>query len=50
MHVSSNAELIGGNYTNVTSDIGAQQTHRLLHHLYPDAGRQLGHLLDDTES
>jgi hypothetical protein len=69
--VSANAELIGGNYTNVTSDIGAciaaggtlhlinqsrkrrkaeeerlrlaQETHRLLHHIYFDAARQLGH-------
>jgi hypothetical protein len=69
--VSANAELIGGNYTNVTSDIGAciaaggtlhlinqsrkrrkaeeerlrlaQETHRLLHHIYLDAARQLGH-------
>ena len=72
VHVSSNAELIGGNYTNVTSDIGAciaaggtlhlvaqsrkrrkveeerlrlaQETHRLLHYVYGDAARQLGHL------
>jgi hypothetical protein len=71
--VSSNAELIGGNYTNVTSDIGAciaaggtlhlvaqsrkrrkveverlrlaQETHRLLHYVYADAARQLGHLV-----
>jgi len=70
--VSSSAELIGGNYTNVTSDIGAciaaggtlhlvnqgrkrrkmdeerlrlvQETHRLLHYVYGDAARQLGHL------
>ena len=70
--VSANAELVGGNYTNVTSDIGAciaaggtlhlvrqgrqrrrmeeerlrlaQQTHRLLHHVYADAARQLGHI------
>jgi hypothetical protein len=68
--VSSNAELIGGNYTNVTSDIGAciaaggtlhlikqnrrrrkideerlrlaRETHRLLHHVYGDAARELG--------
>lgn len=68
--VSSNAELIGGNYTNVTSDIGAciaaggtlhlikqnrrrrkvdeerlrlaQESHRLLHHVYGDAARELG--------
>jgi predicted phage tail protein len=72
VHVSSNAELIGGNYTNVTSDIGAciaaggtlhlvsqnrkrhrieqerlrlaQETHRLLHHVYADAARDLGHI------
>jgi hypothetical protein len=71
--VSSNAELIGGNYTNVTSDIGAciaaggtlhlvaqgrkrrtideerlrltQETHRLLHYVYGDAARELGHLI-----
>jgi hypothetical protein len=70
--VSSSNELIGGNYTNVTSDIGAciaaggtlhlisqgrkrrrieeerlmlaRQTHRLLHHVYFDAARQLGHV------
>lgn len=69
--VSARAELIGGNYTNVTSDIGAciaaggtlhlvsqsrrrrkieeerlllaRQTHRLLHHVYNDVARQLGH-------
>jgi hypothetical protein len=72
VRVSANAELVGGNYTNVTSDIGAciaaggtlhlvsqgrqrrrieeqrlrlaQQTHRLLHHVYADAARQLGHI------
>jgi len=71
--VSSNAELIGGNYTNVTSDIGAciaaggtlhlvaqgrkrrrveeerlrlaRETHRLLHYVYGDAARDLGHLV-----
>ena len=70
--VSSTAELIGGNYTNVTSDIGAciaaggtlhlvaqgrkrrkveeerlrlaRETHRLLHYVYGDAARELGHL------
>jgi len=70
--VSANTELIGGNYTNVTSDIGAciaaggtlhlvnqsrkrrrmdeerlmlaRETHRLLHHVYGDAARQLGHV------
>jgi hypothetical protein len=70
--VGPNAELIGGNYTNVTSDIGAciaaggtlhlvgesrrrrrieeerlmlaRQTHRLLHHVYDQAARQLGHI------
>ena len=70
--VSADAELIGGNYTNVTSDIGAciaaggtlhlinqsrkrrkiederlllaRQTHRLLHHVYGDAARELGHV------
>jgi hypothetical protein len=70
--VSSNAELIGGNYTNVTSDISAciaaggtlhlvnqnrkrrkmeeerlrlaQESHRLLHYVYGDAARELGHL------
>jgi len=70
--VSARAELIGGNYTNVTSDIGAciaaggtvhlvaqnrkrrkideerlrlaQETHRLLHYVYGDAARELGHL------
>jgi hypothetical protein len=72
LRVGANAELIGGNYTNVTSDIGAciaaggtlhliqqgrrrrkveeerlrlaQQTHRLLHHVYGDAAVQLGHV------
>jgi hypothetical protein len=72
VRVSSNAELIGGNYTNVTSDIGAciaaggtlhlvaqsrkrrrveeerlrlaQETHRLLHYVYGDAARELGHV------
>ena len=71
--VSPDAELIGGNYTNVTSDIGAciaaggtlhlvaqgrkrrrveeerlrlaQETHRLLHYVYGDAARELGHLV-----
>ncbi len=71
--VSAQSELIGGNYTNVTSDIGAciaaggtlhlinqgrkrraldeerlrlaQETHRLLHHVYGDAARQLGHVV-----
>ena len=70
--VSARAELIGGNYTNVTSDISAciaaggtlhlisqgrkrrkleeerlrlaRQTHSLLHHVYGDAARQLGHI------
>lgn len=69
--VTAKAELIGGNYTNVTSDIGAciaaggtlhlvgqsrkrrrideerlmlaRETHRLLHLVYADAARQLGH-------
>jgi hypothetical protein len=69
--VSAKAELIGGNYTNVTSDIAAsiaaggtlhlvlqnrrrrkldeerlkleRETHQLLHHVYSDAARQLGH-------
>jgi hypothetical protein len=69
---SATAMLIGGNYTNVTSDIGAciaaggtltlvsqsrkrrrieeerlrlaRETHRLLHYVYGDAARQLGHL------
>ena len=69
--VSAKAELIGGNYTNVTSDIGAciaaggtlhlvnanrrrrrveeerlmlaRQTHRLLHYVYSEAARELGH-------
>jgi hypothetical protein len=72
VRVSANAELIGGNYTNVTSDIGAciaaggtlhlvnqnrksrkieeerlmlaRQTHGLLHYVYGDAARQLGHI------
>jgi hypothetical protein len=72
VRVSANAELIGGNYTNVTSDIGAciaaggtlhlvnqnrkrrrmdeerlmlaRQTHSLLHYVYGDAARQLGHI------
>ena len=72
LRVSANAELIGGNYTNVTSDIGAciaaggtlhlirqsrrrtkleeerlrltQETHRLLHHVYDEAARELGHI------
>jgi hypothetical protein len=71
--VSANAELIGGNYTNVTSDIGAciaaggtlhlvaqgrkrrrveeerlrlaRETHHLLHYVYGDAARELGHLV-----
>jgi hypothetical protein len=71
--VTAKAELIGGNYTNVTSDIGAciaaggtlhlivqgrrrarveaerlrlaRQTHRLLHHVYPEAARELGHVV-----
>jgi hypothetical protein len=70
--VSAKAELIGGNYTNVTSDIAAsiaaggtlhlvnqgrkrrqvdeerlrlaRETHQLLHHVYGDAARQLGHI------
>jgi hypothetical protein len=73
VRVSANAELIGGNYTNVTSDIGAciaaggtlhlisqgrkrqkmeeerlrlvRETHRLLHYVYPDAAKELGHFL-----
>jgi len=73
VRVSSSAELIGGNYTNVTSDIGAciaaggtlhlvaqgrkrrkvdeerlrlaRETHRLLHYVYGDAARELGHLV-----
>jgi hypothetical protein len=72
VRVSASAELIGGNYTNVTSDIGAciaaggtlhlvsqgrkrrkmdeerltlaRETHRLLHYLYDDAARELGHV------
>ena len=72
VRVSANAELIVGNYTNVTSDIGAciaaggtlhlvnqsrkrrqieeerlklaRQTHSLLHYVYGDAARQLGHI------
>ena len=72
VRVSANSELVGGNYTNVTSDIGAciaaggtlhlvkqsrqrrkldeqrlmlaQQTHRLLHHVFEDAARELGHV------
>jgi hypothetical protein len=72
--VSADTELIGGNYTNVTSDIGAciaaggtlhlvaqgrrrrqveeerlrlaKETHRLLHYVYGDAARELGHLVD----
>ena len=70
--VSAQSELIGGNYTNVTSDIGAciaaggtlhlisqsrrrrkleeerlrlaKESHRLLHYVYGDAARQLGHV------
>ena len=70
--VSAKAELIGGNYTNVTSDIAAsiaaggtlhlvnqgrkrrqmdeerlrlaRETHQLLHQVYGDAARQLGHI------
>jgi hypothetical protein len=70
--VSARAELIGGNYTNVTSDIAAsiaaggtlhlvnqsrrrrtidderlrlaRETHQLLHRVYGDAARQLGHI------
>jgi hypothetical protein len=70
--VSARAELIGGNYTNVTSDIAAsiaaggtlhlvnqgrkrrqmdaerlrlaRETHQLLHQVYGDAARQLGHI------
>jgi hypothetical protein len=77
LRVSSNAELIGGNYTNVTSDIGAciaaggtlhlvnqnrkrrkmeeerlrlaQESHRLLHYVYGDAARELGHLAGKGE-
>jgi hypothetical protein len=72
--VSAQAELIGGNYTNVTSDIAAsiaaggtlhlvnqgrrrskieeqrlrleRETHELLHMVYGDAARQLGHVAD----
>jgi hypothetical protein len=72
--VSAKAELIGGNYTNVTSDIAAsiaaggtlhlvsqsrkrrridderlrlaRETHQLLHMVYGDAARQLGHIAD----
>jgi hypothetical protein len=72
--VSAQAELIGGNYTNVTSDIAAsiaaggtlhlvqqgrrrnkidderlrlaRETHELLHLVYGDAARQLGHVTD----
>lgn len=71
VNVSARAELIGGNYTNVTSDIGAciaaggtlhlvsqnrkrrrldaerlqltRETHRLLHAVYADKARELGH-------
>src|SRR5215467_6504511 len=74
--VSAKAELIGGNYTNVTSDIAAsiaaggtlhlvnqgrkrrkldeerlrlaRETHELLHQVYGDAARQLGHVTDAT--
>jgi hypothetical protein len=70
--VSAQAELIGGNYTNVTSDIAAsiaaggtlhlvnqgrkrrriederlrlaRETHQLLHQVYGDAARELGHV------
>jgi hypothetical protein len=70
--VSARAELIGGNYTNVTSDVAAciaaggtlhligqgrrrrkieeerlrltSETHSLLHHVYGDAARELGHI------
>jgi hypothetical protein len=72
--VSAQAELIGGNYTNVTSDIAAsiaaggtlhlvnqgrkrrnmdderlrlaRETHELLHQVYGNAARQLGHVTD----
>jgi hypothetical protein len=72
--VSAQAELIGGNYTNVTSDIAAsiaaggtlhlvnqgrkrrqmdaerlrlaRETHQLLHQVYGDAARRLGHVAD----
>jgi hypothetical protein len=72
--VSAQAELIGGNYTNVTSDIAAsiaaggtlhlvnqsrkrrkmdeerlrlaRETHELLHEVYGDAARRLGHVTD----
>jgi hypothetical protein len=72
--VSAQAELIGGNYTNVTSDIAAsiaaggtlhlvnqgrkrsrtdaerlrlaRETHDLLHQVYGDAARKLGHATD----
>ena len=72
--VSARAELIGGNYTNVTSDIAAsiaaggtlhlvnqgrrrrqmdderlrlaRETHQLLHQVYGDAARRLGHVTD----
>jgi len=74
--VSARAELIGGNYTNVTSDIGAciaaggtlhlisqsrrrrkideerlrlaRETHSLLHHVYGEAARELGHVTMPT--
>lgn len=74
--VSAKAELIGGNYTNVTSDIGAciaaggtlhlisqsrkrrrldeerlrlaKESHRLLHYVYSDAARQLGHAVPES--
>lgn len=70
--VSAQAELIGGNYTNVTSDIAAsiaaggtlhlvnqsrkrrkmdeerlrlaRETHELLHEVYGDTARRLGHV------
>jgi hypothetical protein len=69
--MSAKAELIGGNYTNVTSDIAAsiaaggtlhlvnqsrrrrkldeerlrlaRETHELLHQVYGDTARRLGH-------
>lgn len=72
--VSAQAELIGGNYTNVTSDIAAsiaaggtlhlvnqarkrrkldeerltlaRETHQLLHGVYGDAARRLGHVTE----
>jgi hypothetical protein len=52
LHVSSQAELIGGNYTNVTSDLGACIAAGLTVHLVRRdrrRGEQLRELIGDLE-